>query len=233
MAASVTPFLASKATSLSFLARDGAEIFFFAPLIAGLIGLAFLTPHKGLRWFRHVEDAFGRLGRNRGRCIAAVGAAALLITGIAAIAKLPVPKVDDEFSYLLAADTFAHGRLTNPTHVLWPHFETFHTIQQPTYASRYPPGQGLILSIGWLLGQPIIGVWLSAALAAAAICWLLLAWFPPRWALIGSMLAVAHPELVIWSQRYWGGSLALLGGAFALGGIERNLSNWRRGKVKM
>lgn len=234
MAASVTPFLASKATSLSFLARDGAEIFFFAPLIAGLIGLAFLTPHKGLRWFRHVEDAFGRLGRNRGRCIAAVGAAALLlITGIAAIAKLPVPKVDDEFSYLLAADTFAHGRLTNPTHVLWPHFETFHTIQQPTYASRYPPGQGLILSIGWLLGQPIIGVWLSAALAAAAICWLLLAWFPPRWALIGSLLAVAHPELVIWSQRYWGGSLALLGGALALGGFARILRNWRRGKVSL
>ena len=76
MAASVILFLASKA-SPSFLARDGAEIFFFAPLIAGLIGLAFLAPHKGLCWFRYVENAFGRLGRNRSRSIAAVGAAAL------------------------------------------------------------------------------------------------------------------------------------------------------------
>lgn len=233
MAASVILFLASKA-SPSFLARDGAEVFFFAPLIAGLIGLAFLAPHKGLRWFRYVENAFARLGRNRGRSIVAVGAAALLVvTGIAAIAKLPVPKVDDEFSYLLAADTFAHGRLTNPTHPLWMHFETFHTIQQPTYASRYPPAQGLILAIGQWLGHPIVGVWLSSASAAAAICWLLLAWFPPRWALIGSLLAIVHPELVIWGQRYWGGSVGLLGGALALGGFARILRNWQRGETSL
>jgi len=234
MAAAITPFLASKATSLSFLARDGAEIFFFAPLIAGLIGLAFLAPHKGLRWFRKVERAFGRLGRNQVKGIAFVGAAAVLVTiSIAAIAKLPIPKVDDEFSYLLAADTFAHARLTNPTHPLWTHFETFHTIQRPSYASRYPPAQGLTLAIGQLLGHPIIGVWLSSAAAAAAICWLLLAWFPPRWALIGSTLALVHPEFVIWSQRYWGGSVALFGGALALGGFARVLRNWRRHKISL
>jgi hypothetical protein len=139
---------------------------------------------------------------------------------------VPPPAVHDEYSYWLAADTFAHGRLTNPPHPLWVHFETFHVLQQPTYASKYPPGQGIALTVGLLLtGKPIVGVWLSSALACAAVGWMLRAWTRPRWALLGSLLVSLHPLMVDWNHNYWGGSVALFGGALVLGAMRRMLDS--------
>jgi hypothetical protein len=139
------------------------------------------------------------------------------------IEPFPPPRVQDDFSYLLASDTFAHGRLTNPTPPQWHHFEAFHVLMQPTYMSKYGAAAPLFMAFGQrFLGGPKIGVLLSMALAAAGLCWMLQAFLPAEWALLGGLLAVVRISwFSYFGNQYFGGSVAMLGGCLLLGSAAR------------
>ncbi|MCO6455468.1 MAG: hypothetical protein J5I93_09240 [Pirellulaceae bacterium] len=165
-----------------------------------------------------------QLSARQGWCVVGIGSLALAIqAAIGCLVQLPQPALHDEFSYLLAADTFAHGRLTNPTHPLWEHFESYNIIHVPTYQSKYPPGQGLALALGQLLcGLPACGAWLTVAAACAAATWMAYAWLPPRWALVAGLLTVSNFRLLrFWGHTYMGAGLTLLGGALLFGALRR------------
>jgi hypothetical protein len=163
------------------------------------------------------------VARHRTAAWIGVGVLALLVRG-ALLPFWPVPKpvIYDEFGYLLEADTFAHGRVANPSHELWRFFESPYILQHPTYAAKYPPAQGLAMAAGQVIfGDPWFGVWLSCAVMLSALVWALQGWLPARWALLGGLIALPLAIISYWMNSYWGGAVATIGGALVLGGYAR------------
>jgi hypothetical protein len=136
---------------------------------------------------------------------------------------VPTPNGSDDFAHLLVADTLRHFRLANPTHPLHQFFETIFVLQEPTYSSIFPVGQGMALALGWaIFGHPWAGVVVSVAALIALCYWMLRGWVTPGWALAGGLLAlVEFGPLRYWMNIYWGGAVSACAGCLVFGALPR------------
>jgi len=192
--------------------------------LVGAVVVAWFAAAPLARLMRRVNRTFELLSERPQSVVALAAVLGALGPFLFASAVIwPAPRVHDECSYLLAADTFAAGRLCEPSPPCAEQLEAFHVITQPVYASKYPSGQGLALALGQVLfGEPIYGVWLTCAFLCGAMAWLLLALFPPRWVLIGLCIVFAKFALTTyWAQSFWGGALTAGGAALGFGALVR------------
>ena len=99
----------------------------------------------------------------------------------------------------------------------------FSWLSRPTYASKYPPGQGLVLALGQIFHAPWAAVWLSTALLSGLVTWATWAWLEPEWAIAAGLLTAVQLTGGYWTESYWGGSVAATGGALVVGALGRLL----------
>ena len=188
------------------------------------VAVALVWPEVGDTRLSRFERWFANFAQRRVFSVTVLGFSALAVrVALLPILPIPVPQVDDEFSHLLLADTLAHGRLANPAHPMWVHFETFFVNWQPTYASMYYPGHALFLALGQVvLGHPFWGVWLSSGLMCAALGWAFQGWMNPGLALLGGALALIRlGTFSYWADSYWGGTVSAFAGALVIGALPR------------
>ncbi|HET8667739.1 MAG TPA: hypothetical protein VFM10_07140 [Terriglobales bacterium] len=189
--------------------------------------LAGLCLGRVLYYFRigaGFESWFSRVANRRSLAVA-FSAAVAMLPRLALLPWLPPPSpnIQDEFSLVLGAQTFALGRITNPAHPFWQHFESFHINVVPTYQTMYAPAPSLFMALGIVFGRnPWWGLWLTTGLMCAAICWALQPLIRPKYALVAGLLcAMKYGLFTPYGHPYWDGSVAALGGALTLGAFVR------------
>ena len=173
---------------------------------------------------RRIWHRLRETSRRPARLVVALGLAATLANALyTAAVGFPIPAISDELGHLLLADTFAHGRLTNPPPPAPRYFEAEHVILDPVYTAKYPPGIGALLAFGQVVGgHPGIGVWLGSGLLAGAACWAVAPFLPPPWPLLGALLVTFRLGLgSYWGHSYWGGALPAAAAFVLFGSVAR------------
>lgn len=205
-------FLLPLQNALGFGASDFVELFLAVILVGAILARAELA-------------AFARrLGEHPIQSMLCLAALPILLRlALLPGHPVPVPRVADDFSYLLLGDTLAHFRLANPSHPMHRFFEGVFVLQEPSWSSIYPIGQGLALAFGQLVFRlPWAGVALSVGVLCALCYWMLRPWVGPAWAVAGGLLAAAEfGPLSTWMNNYWGGAVSAIAGCLVFGALPR------------
>ena len=139
-------------------------------------------------------------------------------------ALTPLPLVHDEASYLLQAQTFARFRWTMPSPPIPEFFEQFHVFVQPAFASKYPPGHGLLMVPGVWLGLPFLMPMLLHGVSGAFVFLLARRVANPWVALVTWLLWLIAADNLLFRSRYY--SEATSGALWLVGWWA--LLEWRR-----
>ncbi|MCU1259752.1 MAG: hypothetical protein JWO80_2637 [Bryobacterales bacterium] len=176
-----------------------------------------------LGWSR-TAPAFRKLAARPGWCMVVCGVLPVAMR-LAMLPRFPVPTPAgaDDFAYLLLGDTLAHFRFANAVHPMHRFFEAVFVLQEPSYSSIYPVGQGIVLALGQVVfGHPWAGVVASVGVFCALCYWMLRGWVSAEWALAGGLLAVCEfGPLNQWMNIYWGGAVSAAAGCLVFGALPR------------
>ena len=97
--------------------------------------------------------------------VAGVGSGLVSVWLWGSLSRTPV--IHDESAYLLQAQLFAHLRWTGTAPPIPAFFEQLHVLVDGVLASKYPPGNSLLLTLGVLVGLPGLPVVIMNACAGA------------------------------------------------------------------
>ncbi|HEV8071965.1 MAG TPA: hypothetical protein VGP76_29895 [Planctomycetaceae bacterium] len=111
------------------------------------------------------------------------------------------PAYHDEFSYLLQAKTFLHGRLSFPSSPRLPElFDQMHVVNEGRFASRYFPGVGAWIAPYLAIGHPYWAQWLAGAMAAFFTFWAGRELAGNRVGLLAGLLTALSPGLALFDN---------------------------------
>jgi hypothetical protein len=115
----------------------------------------------------------------------------------------------DEWSYLIQAHIFSHGKLAVPSPKHRESFDFVHIVNNGWYYSKYPPGWPFLLAIGVWLGMPRV---VNSLLGAGTLLLLYAIGkklYTPRIALLASLFAVASPYFLFNTASYFSHTASL------------------------
>jgi 4-amino-4-deoxy-L-arabinose transferase-like glycosyltransferase len=115
----------------------------------------------------------------------------------------------DEWSYLIQAQIFSHGKLAVPSPRHREFFDFIHIVNNGRYYSKYPPGWPFLLAIGVWLGMPRV---VNSLLGAGTLLLLYAIGkklYTLRIALLASLFAVASPYFLFNTASYFSHTASL------------------------